>query len=305
MCKEIFEIIKDIAGHITIVEIICFLGVALFALWLVKTSWGRKALADSVPRRNNMPAYVPFIPMLFWLGTSSIAGSITSKLTMGLEISISVFFDNLVLCIVSVVTIMLALSLARASFARRLKGFGLNIKTTHKDFLAACVNLLSVWPLMLAMIIITTFIGKLIWGQQYQIEQHEELEMITTYTQLYVRTLIVFLAVVIAPALEEILFRGLFQTMIRTFLEHRPASLGSDQTCLRRAKSEIRNGAWLAIAICSAIFAMIHSNAAHWPALFVLGVCLGYSYEKSGSLFRPIFIHSLFNGVTIVAALNQ
>jgi membrane protease YdiL (CAAX protease family) len=112
--------------------------------------------------------------------------------------------------------------------------------------------------------------------------------------------------------LEEILFRGLFQTMIRTFLEHRPASLGSDQIHLWRTKSEtclttvkIRNKAWLAIAICSVIFATIHTNAAHWPALFVLGACMGYSYEKSGSLFRPIFIHSLFNGVTIVAALNQ
>ncbi len=305
MLKNIFEIAKETAEHITIDKIICFLGVTLFASWLVRTSWGRKALADSVLRRNNMPVYAPFIPILFWLGTSSIAGLITSKLTMGLEVSTSVFFDNLVLCIVSALTIMLALFLVRVTFARRLKGFGLNIKTIHKDFLAACANLLSVWPLMLAMIIITTFISKLIWGQQYQIEQHKELEMITTYTQLPVRTLIIFLAVVIAPALEEILFRGLFQTMIRTFLEHRPASLGSDQTCLRQAKSEIRNGAWLAIVICSVIFAIIHSNAAHWPALFVLGVCLGYSYEKSGSLFRPIFIHSLFNGITIVAALNQ
>jgi membrane protease YdiL (CAAX protease family) len=29
-------------------------------------------------------------------------------------------------------------------------------------------------------------------------------------------------------------------------------------------------------------------------------MCLGYAYEKSGSLFRPIFIHAFFNAITIV-----
>jgi membrane protease YdiL (CAAX protease family) len=293
MFKITFDIAKEIARHITIIEITCFVGVTLFAVWLVKTSWGRKALADSIPRRNNMPAYLPFMPVLFWLGMSSIADFITLKLTMGLEVSISVFFDNLALCTVSSVTIILALLLARETFARRLKGFGINIKTIHKDFLAACVNLLSAWPLMLAMVIITTFVGKLIWGQQYQIEQHQELEMITTYTQLPVRISIIFLAVVIAPAMEETLFRGLFQTIIRSFLE------------IRNSRLEIQNGAWLAIVICSVLFAMVHSNIAHWPALFVLGMFMGYSYEKSGSLFRSIFIHSLFNAIAIVAVLNQ
>ncbi|MFC1763630.1 type II CAAX prenyl endopeptidase Rce1 family protein [Planctomycetota bacterium] len=30
---------------------------------------------------------------------------------------------------------------------------------------------------------------------------------------------------------------------------------------------------------------------------------MGYSYEKSGSLWRPIFIHALFNGVTVASHL--
>jgi membrane protease YdiL (CAAX protease family) len=51
------------------------------------------------------------------------------------------------------------------------------------------------------------------------------------------------------------------------------------------------------------MFAAVHSNVEHWPALFVLGVGMGYAYEKSGSLWRPIFIHALFNGVTILSNL--
>ena len=62
-------------------------------------------------------------------------------------------------------------------------------------------------------------------------------------------------------------------------------------------------GAWLSIAAGAALFAIAHANTGHWPALFILGVCLGYAYEKSGSLLRPIFIHSIFNATMVVSAL--
>jgi len=50
---------------------------------------------------------------------------------------------------------------------------------------------------------------------------------------------------------------------------------------------------------------VIHADAGHWPALLVLSMSMGYAYEKSGSLFRPIFIHSIFNATSIIATLNQ
>jgi hypothetical protein len=80
-----------------------------------------------------------------------------------------------------------------------------------------------------------------------------------------------------------LLFRGLFQTMIRSYVG-RP---------------------WPAIAIASILFAVIHQDAEHWPALFVLALGLGYSYEKSGSLLRAIFMHAMFNGISIVAVLAE
>ena len=101
------------------------------------------------------------------------------------------------------------------------------------------------------------------------------------------------MAVVVAPILEEMLFRGLFQTTIRSFLE------------IPNPRFHIRNAAWPAIVISSVLFAMVHADTAHWPALFVLSLSLGYAYEKSGSLFRPIFIHSFFNAATIAAVLYQ
>jgi membrane protease YdiL (CAAX protease family) len=36
-------------------------------------------------------------------------------------------------------------------------------------------------------------------------------------------------------------------------------------------------------------------NWQHVPALFVLGMYLGYFYERYGNLLIPIFVHCMFN----------
>ena len=275
------EIIKEFGSSISVTHLICLAGLILFGGWLLKTSLGRNALSDSVPRQNNMPAYLPFILLFIWWGAVSLAITITGIFLSELPDWQSAFLDNAFLCIGAIAAIAVIIFLARARFANRLKGFGLNAKTIHKDFFAAVLNLLSVWPLVLLMIVLTTFFGQLIWGQDFQIQKHEELKTIIAHPQLPLRVLIIVVSVAIFPVFEEMLFRGLFQTMFRSFLG-RP---------------------WLSIALSSGLFATVHANLGHWPALFVLAVCMGYSYEKSGSLFRPIFIHSLFNAIPITAAL--
>ena len=279
---NIAEIIKQLTSYITDIDFIIFLaGILLFGGWLLKTSLGRKALSDSVPRRNNMPAYLPFVPLFIWFGAISLAISLTEKLLPDLPDWQKAFLDNFILCIGEITAIAVIIFLARASFARRLKGFGLNPWTIHKDLPSALLNLLSVWPLIVVMTILTMRLGKFIWGQDFEIQPHQELEQIRAYSQLPVRVLIIVTAVVIVPAFEELLFRGLFQTMLRSILL-KP---------------------WPAIAISSGLFALAHANAGHWPALFVLSLCMGYAYEKSGSLLRPIFIHCLFNAASIIGTL--
>jgi len=95
--------------------------------------------------------------------------------------------------------------------------------------------------------------------------------------------LLVVVAVVVAPVVEEVLFRGLFQTTIRSYVQ-RP---------------------WPAIVLTAMLFAAIHEDQSHWPSLFVLALGLGYAYEKSGSLLRPIFMHAMFNGIAVVTVLTQ
>jgi len=276
----------EFAETITATDFIWLAGLILFACWLLDTSLGTKALSDSPPRRNSMPPYLPLVPLMLWFGGVAMAVALVQKLTPDLQDWQKLFRDHIVMSIGAIITIAAMMFLAHVHFARRLKGFGLNIRTIVKDFFMAIVNLLVAWPIMMAAITITTFVAGLIWGTDYEMQQHQQLEMITQYTQLPVRIMIVFVAVVIAPLLEEMLFRGFVQTTIRSFFG-------------------VRNSAWPAIAASSVFFAIMHADPGHWPALFVLGVCLGYSYEKSGSLFRPIFIHLFFNASSIATTLYQ
>ena len=262
------------------------IGVAILATWLLQTSLGRRSLVDSQPRRNSMAPYVPFIPFLAWfLGIFFIQSAVDSFIRP-VDGTPKVFQDQAVYCGAAVLTIVgLILPLAHFHFARGLKGFGLRIRTIPRDFVAACVTLLAVWPLVLAAIVATTLIGKLIslwfWGQDFEMPQHEALEQMTQHPRAAFQILLILLAVVIAPLTEEMIFRGFFQTMIRSYLG-RP---------------------WPAIVMTSVLFAMVHGNPTHWPALFVLSVAMGYAYEKSGSLWQPLFIHAMFNGLSVVSTI--
>ena len=280
-----FEITKQyITSEISIIDAALSLaGLVLLCIWAVKTSFGRKALADSQPRPNSMPPYLPLIPMFIWYGGVMSATSIKDSLLGDLPSWQSTFLDSSLLCIGAIVAMAVTIYLAKTHFAQQLKGFGLNVKTIHKDFFAAIVNLVSVWPILMVTVVLTTLIGKVIWGADFRLAQHQELESLATYSQWSIRLLIIITAVIIVPAFEEMLFRGMFQTMIRSILV-KP---------------------WASIAICSAFFAVLHANAGHWPTLFFFSMCLGYAYEKSGSLFRSIFIHSLFNTISIIATLSQ
>ena len=83
------------------------------------------------------------------------------------------------------------------------------------------------------------------------------------------------LAVLAAPLFEEFIFRGLIQGGLRRSLP-----------------------AWQAIVISAAIFAIVHPPASMLP-VFVLGLCTGWAYERSGSLLAPMLVHAMYNGVVL------
>ncbi len=86
-----------------------------------------------------------------------------------------------------------------------------------------------------------------------------------------------YLAVaVMAPLLEELLFRGYLQN---AFME------------------KMKPG--YAIALASLIFAAVHFQPLAAPALFVMGAAFGYLYYLTGSLKTNIALHALNNAAAL------
>ncbi|MDZ5632779.1 type II CAAX endopeptidase family protein [Janthinobacterium sp. GMG1] len=89
------------------------------------------------------------------------------------------------------------------------------------------------------------------------------------------------LGMLAAPLCEEFLFRGLLQGGLRRSLP-----------------------AWQAIGIAAALFALVHPPAAMLP-VFVLGLCTGHAYERSGALLAPMLAHVLYNAAMLGYQLNR
>lgn len=86
-------------------------------------------------------------------------------------------------------------------------------------------------------------------------------------------------AVVIAPAAEELFFRGILQNTLRRWYGH---------------------PRW-AIAAASAVFAFVHAGQpAVLPAIYMLSVLLGYLYERNANILAPVLIHAIFNARTML-----
>lgn len=83
-----------------------------------------------------------------------------------------------------------------------------------------------------------------------------------------------FLAIVMAPVVEEILFRGVLYPTCKRFM--RP---------------------WIAVVVVSIGFGAFHMNWVSFLPLTLFGAILIWLYEKTGNLLASIIAHSLFNSV--------
>lgn len=282
----IYENINEIICTITfenILKVCIFVGgFALFAFWFFKNSYGIRSLDDSVPRRNNLPPFLPMVLVFATLLFIYSLGDLSVMLSKDLPKWQQVLIPETVHSILGLISIGFILFIVRKYFVQGIKGFGLNIKTIHKDLAMAFISLLAIWPLLQVVFVAIISINEIVYGPNYTIPTHVELKTLAENKNIMDRAAIAVATVGVTPFLEEILFRGLFQTMIRS------------ETYF------YKYSAWVAIFITSLFFSLFHANASHWPILFILGACMGYSYEKSGSLFRPVFIHMLFNASAVI-----
>jgi membrane protease YdiL (CAAX protease family) len=90
------------------------------------------------------------------------------------------------------------------------------------------------------------------------------------------RILMGFLAIVIAPVTEELIFRGFVYGVAKRYTDR-----------------------WFATIFSAVMFSIVHMHVGSAPELFVLGVGFALAYEQTGCLLVPIFMHMIFNAWNI------
>lgn len=91
------------------------------------------------------------------------------------------------------------------------------------------------------------------------------------------RTAFILAAVVVAPVVEEILFRGILLPLLIQ-----------------------RIGPLAGVALSALFFAALHGGLGAFAALAVLSIALSLAYARTGSLWVPIGMHILFNTVNLL-----
>lgn len=95
--------------------------------------------------------------------------------------------------------------------------------------------------------------------------------------EISIRTLLAVMAVIIAPIVEEVVFRGYIYPVCKRF-----------------------TGRILATFVASLFFSAVHFHIPALLPLFILAIALTIAYELSGSIWVPISIHACFNACTLI-----
>ncbi len=111
----------------------------------------------------------------------------------------------------------------------------------------------------------------------WKLHEEEAVTLVTGMKAFWMKLYLDFFTVVLAPVAEEFIFRGVLYSYVK--------QMGYPK---------------LALYGVSALFALIHGDAAIALSLFVLALALTWLYETTDNLLAPILAHSLFNGINLL-----
>ncbi|GAN31753.1 CPBP family intramembrane metalloprotease [Candidatus Brocadia sp. AMX2] len=210
-----------------------------------------------------MPLIVRFINTLFGF---NVLNNIAQR---SLILFISLFVNVLICaCVLYIVCIQYRQSIT--SLGLSAANLFVNIKQGIKRYL-----------ITLPLIMLAGFIINLISGYFGQNpEMQDVVRWVLEEKSLFVLVSLIFFGIVIAPVIEEIMFRGFLQPALKNFF-----------------------GGRYAIVLSASLFAGVHMDIFAFFQIFILGMLLGYLYEKTQTLVASIIVHVLHNSLTLVFLL--
>jgi membrane protease YdiL (CAAX protease family) len=232
-----------------------------------------------------------------------------------------------ILALTNLALLILLPLVLRMTSGGRLRDLGLSFEGWPRQVAVGAVAALSAAPFVYSI----QFLAIRIWDSS----AHPLQKMLLDEFSPGVAELAILSGVILAPVVEELVFRGIFQSWLaELFTRRRSVSpLQSPETVIKDAESATGTSVWdleldtqniqpsqspakpdftfggnragarsHGIVLTSLLFAAVH--AGQWPApiaLFLLALVIGTVYERTGSLMAAIVLHATFNGLSTVA----
>ena len=188
---------------------------------------------------------------------------------------VDILLSNIIFLIVG------AVIFALASFSRGRKPkhvFGLRKRSQKYIIIITMVGMFMAYIAVFIGSIISSFL--LSTGEPKKENLQEIVQTLMSNDDISLKITIALSAIIFAPLIEEIIFRGYLYPVIKRF-----------------------SHPIFSCVITSLIFAVIHSNLEGLIPLFLLAIVLTIFYEISKSIWVPILMHACFNGVNTISIL--
>lgn len=175
-----------------------------------------------------------------------------------------------------------------ARYPHGLRRVGAIPRKPVRDLRWGVLALLAAAPLVMGTILVVQIVNAY-FGHEAPTIGHDMLNMLLASDSPLGSALIICSAVLVAPVVEEVIFRGLIQSVLVEWF-------GQPMR-------------WGVVLLAALVFALIHFGSVPAEArvqvilgLFVLGVILGWLYERTGSLWPSIIVHVGFNALNVCLA---
>ncbi|MBN2063672.1 MAG: CPBP family intramembrane metalloprotease [Sedimentisphaerales bacterium] len=257
----------------TIQLIWIFFSLITLIKWLKRHDLGRNSLTGACLPDNNLSlADIP-LAMLSFICISGLTTVFTNENT-------SLPVRAGLLAGLNIITICILGYIIKSRFTGGIRAIFADCQHPGKDIITAL--LYSVPAFGLAAFALSVTISACALLGYENIQQHEFLKELSSGSIGITGIMTMYLsAAIVTPIMEEFLFRGIVQNSL-----------------IRYSGSN-----WRGIIASAVLFALMHANAQHFPALIVLGCCFGYAYSKTGSLLTAITMHAAFNAMNITGTI--
>jgi membrane protease YdiL (CAAX protease family) len=223
---------------------------------------------------------------MLWAGLRSIAGgevadgTVVEEVKAATEAAVS---GGGVVDVLANVLFLLLVCMGLLFYLRQVRDldpaalFGLRRVSLGRVLGYGLLGLIGVLPVVL--VVSAGYTG---WLQGYwpDLQPQDAVKMFVESEGWAGKALMAGAAVIVAPLVEETVFRGFVYGVLKRYSD-----------------------SWFAAILSAAMFALAHFHLGSAVPLFVLALGFSWAYERTGSLLVPMVMHALFNATTLVVLL--